>query len=207
MYLAYHNLPISTESKVIRLLDIDSLGRDRQAPLTGHLRLANLDGNPIFTALSYAWGDKSETPLTISVSPGIDLQSYVLELTDNCYSALVQLRETLGSFTIWIDSICINQEDAIEKTHQISLMGDIYSSASTVYLWLGDGTPVTDRAMSFMASSPSFELFQNLGQPDSVSVLSWSNIRCLFKVCVASWSRDHGKMIFPLGKPGMSCSP
>ncbi|KAF2093590.1 hypothetical protein NA57DRAFT_81092 [Rhizodiscina lignyota] len=45
----------------------------------------------------------------------------------------------VGEEPIWIDAICINQKDESEKASQINLMGDIYSFASRVILWLGKG--------------------------------------------------------------------
>lgn len=39
---------------------------------------------------------------------------------------------------IWVDAICINQKDDIEKLHQIDLMRDVYSSAREVIMWLGE---------------------------------------------------------------------
>lgn len=38
---------------------------------------------------------------------------------------------------LWIDSICINQEDVEERNSQVKIMGDIYKNASTVVIWLG----------------------------------------------------------------------
>lgn len=38
---------------------------------------------------------------------------------------------------IWADAICINQEDGVERSQQIVMMGEIYSQAKTVLVWLG----------------------------------------------------------------------
>jgi hypothetical protein len=37
-----------------------------------------------------------------------------------------------------IDQICINQNDNAEKSVQVAMMGDIYSNAESVLVWLGD---------------------------------------------------------------------
>ncbi|KAF2654540.1 hypothetical protein K491DRAFT_564395, partial [Lophiostoma macrostomum CBS 122681] len=98
------------------------------------LRVINLEpGNfPSFAALSYVWGIATATEGHF-VSCGV----YTLRVTPNCHSALWHLRERLGGFTIWIDALCINQKDEEEKMYQISMMGDIYSKAETMYVWLG----------------------------------------------------------------------
>ncbi|KAK5110881.1 hypothetical protein LTR85_000691 [Meristemomyces frigidus] len=38
---------------------------------------------------------------------------------------------------VWIDALCINQEDMLEKSHQVAMMADIYQRASLVYACLG----------------------------------------------------------------------
>ena len=48
---------------------------------------------------------------------------------------------------LWIDQICINQEDATEKSCQVQIMGSIYSSADTTYAWLGPAADSSDEVM------------------------------------------------------------
>lgn len=55
----------------------------------------------------------------------------------------------LGDFTIWIDAVCINQANIKGKEHQIPLMAEIYPGARLVYVWLGDGNALSDRAMDY----------------------------------------------------------
>lgn len=52
---------------------------------------------------------------------------------------------------LWADSICINQKDVEEKTRQVNMMGEIYSLADTIFLWLGLGSESTDAAMNFIS--------------------------------------------------------
>jgi hypothetical protein len=40
---------------------------------------------------------------------------------------------------IWIDAICINQNDVQERNEQVGMMGDIYRKCTDVVAWLGDG--------------------------------------------------------------------
>jgi hypothetical protein len=39
---------------------------------------------------------------------------------------------------IWVDAICINQADNAEEAHQVAAMGDVYSCADRVLVWLGE---------------------------------------------------------------------
>jgi hypothetical protein len=38
---------------------------------------------------------------------------------------------------LWVDALCINQKNESEKSHQVKMMGDIYSGAQQVLTWLG----------------------------------------------------------------------
>ena len=38
---------------------------------------------------------------------------------------------------IWIDALCINQDDAAERASQVQLMGRVFQDASCVFAWLG----------------------------------------------------------------------
>jgi hypothetical protein len=40
-------------------------------------------------------------------------------------------------FPIWIDAICINQQDNEEKYHQVQHVGEVYRDAKLVVVWLG----------------------------------------------------------------------
>ncbi|KAH8773814.1 heterokaryon incompatibility, partial [Diaporthe sp. PMI_573] len=67
-----------------------------------------------------------------------------IEVPWNCVDALWHLRKahrpTLKNYlTIWVDSICIDQNDDEEKDHQINFMAKIYASAEVTYFWLGSG--------------------------------------------------------------------
>jgi hypothetical protein len=47
----------------------------------------------------------------------------------NLLTALKRLRLPDGSRRLWIDAICINQEDGREIFHEVRLMTNIYSIA------------------------------------------------------------------------------
>jgi hypothetical protein len=47
------------------------------------------------------------------------------------------MKPVWGAKFIWIDSVCINQADAVEKSQQVSQMDQIYHGAARVTAWLG----------------------------------------------------------------------
>lgn len=46
----------------------------------------------------------------------------------------------------WIDAICISQKSEGERNHQVNMMGDIFSAAAYVLVWLGPGNDSSDFA-------------------------------------------------------------
>lgn len=150
MSSAYTNyrLPLDEESRWIRVFDLQpSYYGDEEEPICGQLRVVCLDDNPSHSALSYAWGN----PLVSrQIACGIDES---LSVTANCYDALQQLRLSFRTRTLWIDSICVNQANEEEKSHEVSLMRDIYSQAKKVYIWLGKGNQLSDYVMDWLANA------------------------------------------------------
>lgn len=88
-------------------------------------------GDPrwVYEALSYAWGAPSIGRFIHVRSRG------KLFITSNLYAALQALRRSRQSRILWVDAICINQENSTEKTQQVSLM--LRFMLVLVQSWLG----------------------------------------------------------------------
>ncbi|EKG20144.1 Heterokaryon incompatibility [Macrophomina phaseolina MS6] len=106
------------------------------------LQEANLDANPKFEALSYTWQSDPTKPTTSSQEV-IRCDGHELAITQNLADALRRLSTVQRDAPIWIDAVCINQEDIAERNQQVNMMGRIYSSARAVVVWLGP-TRVSD---------------------------------------------------------------
>jgi len=52
---------------------------------------------------------------------------------------------------LWIDQICINQDDEKEKTAQVNLMHQIYAGAEQAIVWLGPAADESDKLMRFLS--------------------------------------------------------
>lgn len=144
--------PISKTSPQIRVLDLQKSDYFDD-PLVGSFRIVYLgqENKPHFTALSYVWGASELSPGTT-----IDLGVGRLPITRNCEDALRHIRQLYGDTTIWVDSICIDQTCESERGHQVSLMGDVYSRADKVYIWLGRDTPGIQRALKYIEFASTF---------------------------------------------------
>jgi hypothetical protein len=149
--------PLPANSKSIRVLDLEPAKGDSDRSICATLRVVDLENRPRFVALSYVWGTTAAPPHTISCG------QYSVKVTENCWEALWHLqrdrsredpgRNDDGSITLWIDAICINQSDHAELLGQIQLMGDIYSLATSVCIWLGKGDSRTDQALTYLKTA------------------------------------------------------
>ncbi|KAF4457822.1 Heterokaryon incompatibility protein 6, OR allele [Fusarium austroafricanum] len=110
-----------------------------------------------FAALSYVWGKQK---LGI-----ISLNGILFPVSNNLENALRTLatnEEFQGDYKIWIDTICINQSDVVERASQVRKMRDIYCGAWAVVSWLGHNNGRADVRDAFdllrtLASLPEDE--------------------------------------------------
>ncbi|KAM0147860.1 hypothetical protein ACHAQE_010089 [Botrytis cinerea] len=119
--------------RLLRLLP----NEDEAAPL--HCELCNYSlqrlsiQTHLYEALSYVWGNPNNT-----LSIYVDKNQF--QVTVNLHAALLQLRDHFFERIIWVDAICIDQNNKEERKQQVQLMAKIYSSAHRVIVWLGEQT-------------------------------------------------------------------
>jgi hypothetical protein len=102
--------------------------------------IANL---PAYSCLSYTWGDASN-------KTSIHIGGKTLPITASLDKALRTLRLPGSPLLLWVDQICINQQDVDEQSTQIPLMRDIYSLSTQTIGWLGEGTPDSAKAVRYL---------------------------------------------------------
>jgi hypothetical protein len=140
----YAVAPIDNQRKEIRLVKLEPSGPFEPTKCT--LRTYVLgDDPPIYTALSYSWGPKERFN-------EIELNGCSFPVGRSLWSMLYRTQQQLDykNALIWIDALCINQEDTRERNHQVQLMRQIYSNASLVWVWLGEGDNNSDLAMRYI---------------------------------------------------------
>lgn len=102
--------------------------------LSCDITTVNLADRPSYEAVSYTWANsKGDVSLTSEIRCG----GTTIAITKNCEAALRRLRLQGRNRRLWIDAICINQNDTEEKNHQVRLMSTIYSNAAQVLSYLG----------------------------------------------------------------------
>ncbi|KAI1850287.1 hypothetical protein JX266_004145 [Neoarthrinium moseri] len=104
---------------------------DQHAPISVYLVNANIDSYPEYDAISYVWGSAHHVvPLSCD---GISTN-----VTFNLHCALARIRLPDRPRLVWADALCINQNDRMERSQQVALMGRIYSSARFVFACMGN---------------------------------------------------------------------
>lgn len=101
-----------------------------QDPIRCQLQVHQITSPPDYEALSYVWGDP------VRSSPLI-LNGKKLQITKTLDLALRQLRLPQTARVLWIDQLCIAQDDVDERSQQVQLMKLVYSKAKRVLVWLG----------------------------------------------------------------------
>jgi hypothetical protein len=116
----------------VLVLTTSASGKNQPELSLRHIALPSSDQDERrgFDALSYTWGDLSKTFR-------VKCDGRTLKVHQNLYEALPFLAQRSSTRPLWIDAVCINQEDDAEKSSQIRLMCEIYSSAYSVWIWLG----------------------------------------------------------------------
>ncbi|KAF4449054.1 heterokaryon incompatibility het-6 [Fusarium albosuccineum] len=119
-----------------RVLHI-SAATDSDSPVHAVLEDHRTDDCPEYEAVSYCWGGEDGNSKR---SHPIYLGDYwdILLQTNNCWSMLQHLRPRTGARPVWVDAVCINQEDHFEREIQVSMMGNIYRRCLRAIIYLGE---------------------------------------------------------------------
>ncbi|KAF7918562.1 hypothetical protein BELL_0210g00020 [Botrytis elliptica] len=117
--------PLVDGTRLLHLLP----GSSTQQPRCS-LKHVNFGGRPKYNAVSYTWGNEAnQKPIVIE-------DRYFL-VTGNLYKALICLQQQSATeYVLWVDAICINQDDVAERNRQLTIMPYIYERAKLVIIWL-----------------------------------------------------------------------
>ena len=133
--------------------------------------LSDVDGK--YEALSYYWGTEGDNCEIVILAPRkpkskgwrkatqkllspLELRFHI---RPRLHEALVQLRRQDSELCLWVDALCINQKDEVEKTQQVKKMAEIYSSALRVLIWLGSGKKSCEEGLEFIEEILDFKTF------------------------------------------------
>lgn len=182
----YPGDPLGEKVSQIRILTL--LPGTIEDPIRCTLHNVTIDTAKDYEALSYTWGKHSSTA-TIMVN------EQPLRVRRNLINALFYLRRREQSRTLWIDAVCINQNNVNERNHQVQRMAQIFTRASTVLVWLGLETNSTKAAFEFLSdfylrSPRDRRLLKDDSGWDAIGSLCennyWQRVWIVQEICVAS---------------------
>lgn len=128
---AFQYRPLDSARREIRLLVLHPVaGVWSSFSYSCSLIHVSLEENPDYEALSYVWGSEAKKQIIL-----VDGQR--LFITANLADALDHLHDSRGSRKLWVDAICINQNDIPERNDQVRSMTEIYTRARNVVVWIG----------------------------------------------------------------------
>ncbi|KAI1118548.1 heterokaryon incompatibility protein-domain-containing protein [Nemania sp. NC0429] len=132
-------------------------------PLHGELKRVKVYSTSVadnYEAISYTWSlfkSDGAHDRTMHMPLYLGKNWTRLAITRNCDAALRRLRSADEDKKLWVDAICINQNDNIEKPKQVTLMEIIFRNADSVLVYLGEGSEDTGLAFDAL-SVPRYDL-------------------------------------------------
>lgn len=97
-----------------------------------------------YTTLSYVWGPEDQ-PTHVMRTPLGDIS-----IRQALYVALVNLRQKREPLTLWVDALCINQSDELEKARQITLLAEIFQRSTSTVAFIGGEEDHSDAIQMLM---------------------------------------------------------
>jgi hypothetical protein len=195
---------LCSERQEIRTLTLKQGAFDD--PIHCTLQTVSLADRPKYTALSYVWGDATDR-LPIYVD------GTLFSATKNLKIALQYIRKADRDQVMWVDAVCINQNDIDERNNSVSLMGELYSDADHVIIWLGEADDTTEELARVVqepgiptAPDPEDHDFDRLSMQHTVRIARLF-ILC-FIVALRPWWRrvwTVQECILPRNDPSFQC--
>ncbi|KAK2739879.1 heterokaryon incompatibility protein [Colletotrichum kahawae] len=116
-------------------------------PIECSLFAISLTKSTRYEAVSYVWGDQNRYKV-------IKVNNVDFQIPGNLFEFLPYLRQHGSDRVLWIDGLCIDQTNNVEKSCQVNMMGDIYKCASHVIIFLGrewDGLDIVIKYLKLAA--------------------------------------------------------
>ncbi|KAH7152055.1 heterokaryon incompatibility protein-domain-containing protein [Dactylonectria estremocensis] len=185
----YHDTIGDKQIRLIRLPDATS----HYSPPRLTLHTFSLTECPHYLALSYTWGppQAGSSAYADHDRTFIVLDGRQFAVRPNLFHALSQVSAARPGRYLWVDSICINQENPHERASQVGIMDHVYTSASETLIWLGPASQQSARAI---------ELLKMMAVGVEAKILRWTSAQTFGDVFVA----DDAELLARNGLPPMT---
>lgn len=118
-------------SSPTRLIQVGELGDTPRLVRSADLGRDEGGYGPSYTALSHAWGDPPAPTLQTTTATVDQNMSVGIQLEDlsQTFQHAIEITRRLKVGYLWIDTLCIVQDDKLDKERELPLMDSIYSMA------------------------------------------------------------------------------
>ncbi|KAI1325170.1 heterokaryon incompatibility protein-domain-containing protein [Xylariaceae sp. FL0255] len=162
--------PLTHESDILllRIPPRSHVSGDNQSFRLIHVSLARREHLPSYETISYCWGDPAD-------SAQVNIDGFMLDVPQSTAEVLERVTLEDRERCVWIDAVCINQANLEERSHEVTLMGLIYSSAvrNLIYLGKAEDSEVTNSLAALeMITSDIHASINKQGYSDFSSFIS-----------------------------------
>ena len=207
----YEYKPLDRHRKEIRLLTLQPGSGDDMLCCTLEHEFLDTPTPPHYETISYVCGNQAKKAT-------INLHGSETEVPATSEAALRRMRRQDRPRILWIEAVCINENDIAERGHQVGMMYEIYTHTrhNCIYLgWSDDGSmPKVMESMEAIMREISVEtrdyadfqemLFDDIGHPNrSSNPFSFD----IAQSACSSSSRIHGSHAYGLSRRPRSAVP
>jgi hypothetical protein len=125
----------------------------------------------VYDTVSYVWGSPTRTC-------HVTVDDYPFPITSSLANALPQLVNACQTGFLWIDQLCINQDDIEERNQQVGIMGSIYEQSHQCLVPFSlDETFGTGKTNLFWPEGEeavlTLQRFKNIGEESCYHMTNW----------------------------------
>ncbi|ROW15353.1 hypothetical protein VPNG_02351 [Cytospora leucostoma] len=130
-----------------------------------------------YEALSWCWGTETKD-CAIKIKKGGEY--YCFAVTKELSLALKYLRHGGKDRILWIDALCIDQDNHEERNHQVQMMSRIYTGAKQACIWLGEDSKDSTTAIHFIREIMRLENFDSISE-NKENASRWQSLLSLMQ--------------------------
>ena len=158
---SHHYTPLRDPSSQIRFLEVDCETSGPDDLIKCRLATWDVETAPPYHAISYTWGPEEPTE-TILLDDGPAV------VRKNCADVLRQLIYFKSCLYYWLDALCIDQTNVIEKNAQVAMMGSIFSKAEHVLVCIGQEDDDGEYALQEIRDQRRYDCFPPSGERSDI---------------------------------------
>ncbi|KAI1382476.1 heterokaryon incompatibility protein-domain-containing protein [Hypoxylon crocopeplum] len=126
----YQNCPVALDANPPQFRLVELFPTSEGGDINIRFHAYSLDTAPPFEALSYIWGNPDPRPEAYC-------DGHPIRVTRNLHNFLLALAGEGARLWLWIDELCINQEDSEEKMKTIQMIPSMFRHARRTMCWTG----------------------------------------------------------------------